>query len=90
MIELFNQMFIQNGKEVNQRREIRPYISQTKKNVTVACYMGKNCYIERAKILPFQWTIKDKDTQAVDSRRLCEFEKNLVCKEEQATNKILQ
>ena len=50
--------------------------------MTVACYLGKNCYAEKSKILPYSWKVKEKDIIKDDSRRLCEFEKFVVNKDE--------
>jgi len=55
--------------------------------VTVACYLGKQCQIEKNKRLsPYQWQLKDEPKEI----RYCDYEKFLVSKEEKATHKILQ
>ena len=45
MVELFAQV----GDKIGKDSQIRPYISTLKKNVTVACYLGKQCQIEKSK-----------------------------------------
>ena len=55
--------------------------------MTVACYLGKQCQIEKNKRLsPYQWQLKDEPKEI----RYCDYEKFLVSKEEKATHKILQ
>ena len=83
MVELFAQVSDKLGRDL----QIRPYISTQKKNVTVACYLGKQCQIDKSKrVAPFQWQLKDEPKEV----RYCDYEKVLVNKDERATLKILQ
>jgi hypothetical protein len=74
MLELFTQTGDKAGKDIN----IRPYISTKKKNITVACYMGKQFHIEKSKKVPYQWQVKDEPKEI----RFCDYEKFLANKEE--------
>lgn len=50
MIELFAPV----GEKADYKNnQISPYISTKRKNVTVACYLGKHIFVERNKKVPY-------------------------------------
>ena len=80
------ELFAATGEKMSKDLNVRPYISTKKKNVSVACYLGKQFSIEKNKKVPYQWQLKDEPKEI----RYCDYEKFLASKDEQATLKILQ
>jgi hypothetical protein len=80
------ELFAPNGDKAAKDSIIRPYISTKKKNVVVACYLGKQFHIDKNKKSPYQWQLKDEPKEV----RYCDYEKFAANKEEKATMKVLQ
>jgi len=72
MIELFAQLNLKNGKSLptfRQTRQLRPYIAACSKNITVACYLGRDCQAQSNEILPYRWS-EDKASKDLSHKHL--------------------
>jgi hypothetical protein len=81
MLELFAPP---NPDKLGKDYLVRPYISTKRKNVTVACYLGKNFTIDKNKKQPYQWNVPNEPKEI----RHVDFDKFASNKEEQVTLKI--